>query len=216
MDNTRIYERTRQCPPNALREIQAGKLRGKSDINPMWRIKTLTELFGPCGEGWRTSGEQFWTTPGANGEIVAWCSLQLTWREDRQGTWSEPVFGVGGAMLVDTQKGKLTTNDDAYKMAYTDAISVACKALGLAADVYWQADVTKYSPRPDQDPPRQTQPKVLCECCGNPILPVNIGGKRYSVDDIVAGSLNKYGGRLCWSCMKNAKREAGGANAQPG
>ena len=23
-----------------------------TDINPMWRIKKLTELFGPCGEGW--------------------------------------------------------------------------------------------------------------------------------------------------------------------
>lgn len=36
-------------------------------------------------------------------------------------------------------------SDECYKMALTDAISVACKALGVAADVYWSSDVTKYS-----------------------------------------------------------------------
>ena len=30
-------------------------------------------------------------------------------------------------------------------MAYTDAISVACKALGIGADVYWQNDATNYT-----------------------------------------------------------------------
>lgn len=29
-------------------------------------------------------------------------------------------------------------------MALTDALSVACKALGIAADVYWDKDKTKY------------------------------------------------------------------------
>ena len=36
-------------------------------------------------------------------------------------------------------------NDEAFKMAETDAISVACKKLGMGADVYWQANETKYS-----------------------------------------------------------------------
>ena len=35
-------------------------------------------------------------------------------------------------------------DDEAYKKAYTDAISVACKALGFAADVYYREDETKY------------------------------------------------------------------------
>jgi len=29
-------------------------------------------------------------------------------------------------------------------MAYTDALSVACKALGIAADVYYEKDKSKY------------------------------------------------------------------------
>ena len=35
-------------------------------------------------------------------------------------------------------------DDEAYKKAYTDAVSVACKALGFAADVYYRQDETKY------------------------------------------------------------------------
>jgi hypothetical protein len=42
-----------------------------------------------------------------------------------------------------TKKGAYA-NDEAYKMATTDAISVACKQLGMGADIYWSADNTKY------------------------------------------------------------------------
>ena len=31
-------------------------------------------------------------------------------------------------------------------MAETDALSVACKKLGMAADIYWSSDRTKYNP----------------------------------------------------------------------
>ena len=44
-------------------------------------------------------------------------------------------------------------------MALTDALSVACKALGVAADVYWQADKTKYTR--DTEPPREKADEKL-------------------------------------------------------
>ena len=44
-----LYDKIRQVPDNAKKTISAGRLKGKTDINPMWRIKTLTEQFGPCG-----------------------------------------------------------------------------------------------------------------------------------------------------------------------
>ena len=38
-------------------------------------------------------------------------------------------------------------------MALTDAISVACKMLGMGADVYWYKDRTKYTaPEPEAKP----------------------------------------------------------------
>ena len=52
-ENLKIYESFRKVPDEAQREIEGGKLKGFTDINPMWRIKKLTELFGPCGIGWK-------------------------------------------------------------------------------------------------------------------------------------------------------------------
>lgn len=203
MENMEIYNRVRACPNDALKPITAGKLKGKSDINPMWRIKTLTETFGMCGVGWRTSEEQFWTTPGANGEVIAWCSLKLICRDPDSKEWNEPVFGIGGSMLVDTHRDKLTSNDDAYKMAYTDAISVACKSLGFAADVYWGNDATKYSNMCENT---TTQKECLCEDCGQTIIGIKVQGQVFSTPEIVSKSKEKYGAKLCWMCMKTRKK----------
>ena len=46
-DNLELYNKGRAVPEEAKKTIQAGKLKGFTDINPMWRIKTLTEMFGP-------------------------------------------------------------------------------------------------------------------------------------------------------------------------
>lgn len=52
MENMSIYDQARKVPQDAIKPIQAGRLKGFSDINPMWRIKKMTEMFGPCGIGW--------------------------------------------------------------------------------------------------------------------------------------------------------------------
>jgi hypothetical protein len=44
-------------------------------------------------------------------------------------------------------------------MALTDAISVACKALGMGADVYFEKDRTKYE-QPVQEQPKKVLPKL--------------------------------------------------------
>lgn len=45
---------------------------------------------------------------------------------------------------------------------------------------------------------------VICENCGIPIKGVTCQGVRYSPDDIADKSIDRYGKRLCWSCMKAA------------
>lgn len=142
MEKMEIYNATKECPKNALKEIKAGRLKGKSDINPMWRIKTLTEQFGACGVGWYYDITKQWTEHGASGEIAAFCNIDLFIKVD--GEWSKPIKGTGGSSFISQEKGGLYLSDECYKMALTDAISVACKALGFAADVYWNADRTKY------------------------------------------------------------------------
>ena len=215
MESMKIYNDARVCPPEAQRQIQAGKLKGKTDINPMWRIKKLTELFGPCGMGWKTTDESFWTTPGANGEVVAWCSLKLWWFDNEIGEWSDPVFGIGGSMMVDTQKGNLTSNDEAFKMAYTDAISVACKALGFAADIYWNgdADRTKYGRNEQRDdaPMKPAIPEMApcnCEACGKPIRDAkNSAGEVWEARNIATYTRLKFGRSLCVGCMNKEPSE---------
>lgn len=148
-NNLDWYNQFAPCPENALSTIQAGKLKGKSDINPMWRIKTLTEKFGPVGFGWYTEIKERWVDE-FDGEAAAWVICNLYVKHPETGEWSKPITGTGGSKLSGKGKGD-GVDDEAYKMAETDAISVCCKKLGLAANIYWQKDVTKYSDNKAQE-----------------------------------------------------------------
>lgn len=175
MNNLEYYNNWAACPKEAQRPIAAGKLKGKTDINPMWRIKMLTAQFGPCGYGWTTRITEHWVERD-NGESVAWVRLELRVRIN--GEWTEPIEGVGGSKQCGKGQGD-GINDEAFKMAETDALSVACKKLGMAADIYWSSDRTKYnpggataaaeSPKTAQEnpvkrmPDRKTKPAVTAE-----------------------------------------------------
>jgi hypothetical protein len=112
-----------------------------TDINPMWRIKTLTETFGICGIGWKYTIDKQWLETFGN-EISAFCNITLYIKVD--GIWSDGIPGTGGSMFVSKEKSGAYVSDECYKMALTDAISVSAKAIGVGADVYWAKDKTKY------------------------------------------------------------------------
>lgn len=154
--NMAYYEAGRKVPVEATKTIQAGKIKGFTDVNPMWRIKKLTELFGPCGIGWVCPADRFWLEPAAEGEVKAFCTVQLRYKVGDG--WSEPVLGIGGSTFIARTKNGLEVSDECYKMAYTDAISVACKSLGIAADVYYAKDRTKYDQAAEAAQPQQ-QPR---------------------------------------------------------
>lgn len=151
-DNLRIYNQSRNVPPEAQKAFNNGRFSG-TDINPMWRIKTLTELFGPAGIGWYTEILSERSERLTDDTIIAVVNLNLYVRDN--GEWSKPIYGTGGNTLVSkTKGGAVNTSDEGYKMAYTDALSVACKALGIGADIYFASDKTKYtaSAKPPQNP----------------------------------------------------------------
>lgn len=141
MDNMRYYQIARSVPNEAKKSFSNGSFSG-TDINPMWRIKMLTEMFGPCGIGWyyEVTSER---AEQHNDMTMAIVDLNLYIKVD--GEWSKPIFGTGGNTLVKTTKQGLKSSDEGYKMALTDALSVACKALGIGADVYFEKDTTKYT-----------------------------------------------------------------------
>lgn len=142
-DNLLYYNKFRAVPDEAKRRIEGGRLNGKTDINPVWRLKTLTEAFGPCGFGWWYEITDKHLERTDSGEVAAFVDIALYYVID--GITSKPVFGTGGSAFIAKEKSGLYVSDECYKMALTDAISVACKALGVGADVYWEKDATKYT-----------------------------------------------------------------------
>ena len=139
-DNLRFYEQLRKVPQEALKPILAGRLKGKSDINPVWRIQAMTEAFGACGIGWKYEITKQWQEPYGQ-EVKAFTNINLYIKVD--GQWSEPIPGNGGATIVEVSKQGVYVNDEGYKMALTDALSVAMKALGVAADVYFSGGIAE-------------------------------------------------------------------------
>ena len=164
MENLSIYNQCREVPQTACKTIQEGKLKGKTDINPMWRIQKLTEVFGPCGFGWYITDVEHWLEKSevtyrdntTNTEITAYVQVALVVKLD--GKWSEKIIGIGGSKLVGKGQGD-QANDECFKMAYTDAISVACKMLGMGADLVEVTD--RYSIQQGQDDKWEYYGKVI-------------------------------------------------------
>lgn len=142
MGNLDYYDKLKAVPKEALKQIMAGRLKGMSDINPMWRIKVMTETFGVCGIGWKYEIIKQWTETFGN-EIKGFCNINLYIKDGDK--WSDPIPGTGGSSFVTFEKKGAYVNDEVYKMALTDALSVAMKALGVGADVYSSKAETKYA-----------------------------------------------------------------------
>lgn len=162
--NLEIYNKYRMVPSEAIKPFDNGKFKG-TDINTMWRVKCLTECFGVCGFGWTIKVLRTWTEQGANEEVMAFAEVEM--RVKLNGEWSEPFTATGGNLMIRYVKGKngnasyYSNNDEAFKMAITDAFGVACKYLGIGADVYWSNDRTKYSEQ--QSEIEQPQAKIQGE-----------------------------------------------------
>lgn len=136
-ENLRFYNQLKAVPDYALKTIQGGRLNGMSDINPLFRIKAMTEVFGPCGIGWKYEITKQWQETYGQ-EVKAFTNLNLYIKVD--GEWSAPIPGTGGATIVELNSRGVYVNDEGFKMSQTDALGVAMRSLGVAADVYYSKD----------------------------------------------------------------------------
>lgn len=155
MGNLDLYNRYAQPPNDALKDFNNGKFKG-TDINPMWRIRSLTEAFGPCGIGWYTEIVRMWREDTPDNAATVYCHIRLYTKQN--GEWSKPIEGVGGNTLTRVTKSGSSTTDEAYKMAYTDAIGIACKALGFGADIWWKSNDSKYTAYQEDKPKQENKP----------------------------------------------------------
>lgn len=173
MEAMKTYEALSRPPKEALREISAGNLKGKTDINPQWRYKAMTEQFGLVGLGWKYEIQKLWTEPGANGESLAFAQVAVYVRDPDSKEWSDAIVGIGGSKLINKWKNGPESNDEGYKMAVTDAFSTSLKMLGVAADIYagkW--DGSKYKDCQDKDSAPKPMPKAKApSLAGGPDTP---------------------------------------------
>ena len=161
------YKDLSRPPLSALRQIQGGDLKGKTDINPQWRFEAMDAAFGQRGIGWKFEIVKLWDYPTADGTIL--CFAQINLHTANGEKWSDPVPGVGGNTLVDMVKGynpsdpkRAKTNDEGYKMAITDALGTAMKVIGVAADIYrGNFDGSKYREDPATKQKQADTPEIV-------------------------------------------------------
>jgi hypothetical protein len=194
MSNLELYEKVRSVPENAQKKIEGGRLKGMTDINPMWRIKVLTENFGICGIGWKIELVRTWIDNGVNGESVTNVEIKLYVKVDDK--WSDGIIGVGGAKFIAKESGGLYTDDEALKKAYTDAISVACKSLGIGADVYFSKDGSKYDTPNEKNKDSGNQQKPAAKKTKYAIVNELIKDSSIVFDDITEWIIKKFGGKI--------------------
>lgn len=142
-ENLNVYNSVREVPKEAQKTIQGGRLKGFTDINPMWRVKSLTEQFGMVGVGWYYEITNKEIIKATEEESIAIVDINL-YVKTKDGEWSKPIQGTGGSSFITKEKYGLYISDECFKMALTDALSVSCKQLGMGADIYWTKDRSKY------------------------------------------------------------------------
>ncbi len=142
------YEKMKRPPADALKQISGGNLKNFTDINPQWRYEKMDEVYGACGIGWKYEITKIWSESAPDGQIMSFATVNVYTCED--GKWSDPIPGLGGSMIVEKDKNGIHPNDEGYKMAVTDALSVALKMLGVGADIYrgrWDGSKYKDAPK---------------------------------------------------------------------
>jgi hypothetical protein len=130
-DNLDLWNKLGKTDPAHTKQFKrAGGFSGTA-IKPMWAYRRMTEEFGPCGVGWGVYEPTFQVVPGPEGEVLVYCTASIWYENPEQRSW-----GVGGDKVVSKNKYGLNTDDEAFKKAFTDAITNALKMIGVGADVH--------------------------------------------------------------------------------
>ena len=149
-DNLELWNAVSRVPPEHLKGFTRGGGFKGTAIKPMWSIKAMTEHFGPCGQGWGVHEPKFTIHP-AGVETLVFCTVGV-WYKD-----NAPIYGVGGDKVVAQFSSGIKPDDEAFKKAYTDALTNALKLLGVGADIHmglW--DGNKYVDEPKDEKPAMT------------------------------------------------------------
>lgn len=131
--NTALWDNLGRTDPSQTKQFTRGGGFKGTAIKPIWSYRRMTEEFGPCGHGWGVGEPSFQVVSGNDGEVLVYCTASVWYiREDAQRT----VYGVGGDKVVNKFSTGLKSDDEAFKKAFTDAVTNALKMIGVGADVH--------------------------------------------------------------------------------
>ena len=141
-ENTALWDRLGKTDPSHTKSFKrAGGFSGTA-IKPMWSYRSMTEEFGPCGVGWGINAPTFQVVP-AGDEVLVYCTVSVWYSREERGDGNKPfkmatqnVYGVGGDKVVNKTANGLRSDDEAFKKAFTDAVTNALKLIGVGADVH--------------------------------------------------------------------------------
>ena len=147
--NLELWEKVSRVPPDQLKGFKRSGGFSGTAIKPMWSFHRMTEEYGPCGIGWGVGKPDFTTIQAAE-ELLVFCTVSV-WHKQP----SNLVYGVGGDKVRAQFSNGPRNDDEAFKKAYTDAITNALKLIGVGADIHmglW--DGNKYvDDKPEADGP---------------------------------------------------------------
>lgn len=133
-ENTKLWDILgRTDPAHTKGFTRGGGFKGTA-IKPMWSFRRMTEEFGPCGIGWGVGEPVFQVVPGSDGEVLVYCTASVWYTQGE--AISRTVYGVGGDKVVNKFSTGLKGDDEAFKKAFTDAVTNALKLIGVGADVH--------------------------------------------------------------------------------
>lgn len=126
--NMSLWEKWATPDPKYISKVELGRRKFDS-IAPHYRVRLMTEEFGPMGGRWyaKEVENQTITVATQKGPKVYWFSkVEVGY-----------VYGEKGNLHTVEQWGGTELNsDEAPKMAFTDALGKCLSYLGIAADIY--------------------------------------------------------------------------------
>ncbi len=115
-------------------------------IDPTYRNKRLTEVFGPAGIGWGFTVDERWSERLCNNDYV-FATVTLWIRVEGAGGQKVATY-IGGTRI----EGEA---DDAYKSAITDGLTKCASILGFGADIFTGKETTPVEPVTEKSGPYQ-------------------------------------------------------------
>jgi hypothetical protein len=139
-EKTALWDKLGKTDPAHTKGFTRGGGFKGTAIKPMWSYRRMTEEFGPVGQGWGIYAPSFEVVPGTDGETLVFCTVSIWYEKPDQISW-----GVGGDKVVAKFSSGMKSDDEAFKKAFTDAITNALKMIGVGADVHMgMFDDSKY------------------------------------------------------------------------